>query len=234
MFPEGQARVKVASMKPTKLLNDDGSASMSTMIMLSHHAFRRDAGLFAKALKTFDASRAEALQNEWTFFCGALHGHHEKEDADIFPGMKSANPTLAPIFERLSAQHTKIDPLLERGRAAFAKLPSTLDAVAVVEELLGLLDAHLDEEEAAIIPLLRTAKEFPEPSTAEEGAMYAHGFAWAMQGVSPVVLKQVEAMLPSSVRDGLPAARAAFDERCTRTWGAPSQTSSETSIPNPR
>lgn len=221
-------------MKPTKLLNDDGSASMSTLIMLTHHAFRRDIGLFTKALKTFDASRTEALQNEWIFFCGALHGHHEKEDADIFPGMKNANPNLAATFERLSAQHTKIDPLLERGRAAFAKLPSTADAAAVVEELAGLLDAHLDEEEAAVSPLLRAAKEFPEPPTPEEGAMYAHGFAWSMQGVSPVVLKEVEAMLPSSIRAGLDAARTAFDERCTRAWGAPSQTSSEASIPNPR
>lgn len=35
---------------PTKLLNDDGTASMATMLMCSHHAFRRDVACLAKAL----------------------------------------------------------------------------------------------------------------------------------------------------------------------------------------
>ncbi len=29
-------------LKIPNLLNDDGTASMATMLMLSHHAFRRD------------------------------------------------------------------------------------------------------------------------------------------------------------------------------------------------
>ncbi|MGE0868572.1 MAG: hemerythrin domain-containing protein [Kofleriaceae bacterium] len=219
-------------MKPTKLLNDDGAASMATMIMLSHHAFRRDLGWFAQALAKLDAARIDHLRSEWSQFCGALHGHHEKEDADIFPHFRAQLPAMAPTLDRLSAQHAAIDPLLTRGEQAFAKLPEGHEAGAVVRELQSLLDTHLDEEEAGIIPLLRGAKQFPSPNNDDEAAMFASGFAWAMHGIAPHVLDKVHAMLPAALRSKLPSAQAEFEARCERVWGAYTRTSSETSIPD--
>jgi len=35
----------------TNLLNEDGSASMATALLMSHHAFRRDIARFAGALE---------------------------------------------------------------------------------------------------------------------------------------------------------------------------------------
>jgi hemerythrin-like domain-containing protein len=105
------------------LLNDDGSASMATMLMMSHHAFRRDLARFAEALTrvaTGNATRAEALRGEWQSFHAALHGHHTVEDTQIFPDLRTG--PLAATVERLSSQHRRIDPLLERGDQAFGGL----------------------------------------------------------------------------------------------------------------
>jgi hypothetical protein len=155
------------SMTP-QLLNDDGSASMATALMMSHHAFRRDLARFAAALRrTFEPG---ALREEWQSFRAALHGHHQAEDTGIFPGLRSA----APVVEALEADHRRIDPLLERADAAFGGLPAAREeALAVVAQLQDLLRPHLETEEEHIIPFLRSAKEFPAPQSEAEAQMYA-------------------------------------------------------------
>jgi hypothetical protein len=78
-------------------LNDDGSASMATALMMSHHAFRRDVARFAKALEALspsDAERIAALQEEWKNYQRALHGHHHVEDTGVFPGIAAEHPTV--------------------------------------------------------------------------------------------------------------------------------------------
>ena len=214
----------------TKLLNDDGTASMATMIMCSHHAFRRDVASFAKALG--DSARDEFLGEEWERFRAGLHGHHTVEDTAIFPDIRAKQPELAAVIDTLDAHHRAIDPLLERGDKVFADVANhRSEAREVIVALAALLAEHLDAEEAAIIPLLRDAKEFPLPPNDEAVAMYAEGFAWAMAGLSSVVLEQMFAMLPPPLVAKLPAARAAFDERSRRVWGYTHAGASVTSVP---
>ena len=221
---------------PPNLLNDDGSASMATMLMMSHHAFRRDLGRFAKALERVaggDTSRVEALREEWKNFHGALHGHHHIEDTAMFPGMRAQNAELGACIDGLAADHRKIDPLLEEGERAFAQLPLATGARAVVAELQRLLDPHLATEEAELVPHIRPAKEFPTPPDDAAAEMYAQGFAWSMQGIAPDVLEKVQALLPPILTSRLPAARAAFAERCERVWGSAAAGSARTPIPTP-
>jgi hypothetical protein len=214
----------------TNLLNDDGTASMATMIMCSHHAFRRDVASFARALG--DSARDEFLGEEWARFRAGLHGHHTVEDTAIFPDIRAKQPELAAVIDTLDAHHRAIDPLLERGDKVFADVANhRSEARDVIASLAALLAEHLDAEEAAIIPLLRDAKEFPLPPTDEAAAMYAEGFAWAMAGLSSVVLEQMFAMLPPPLVEKLPAARAAFDERSRRVWGYAHAGASVTSVP---
>jgi hypothetical protein len=218
----------------TTLLNDDGSASMATMIMLSHHAFRRDLSRFTEAVARVaagDSSRVEALREEWKNYHAALHGHHEVEDARIFPGFKAEHPELAAIIDGLTADHQRIDPLLERGDRAFAELPSTAGAKAVIGELVALLDSHLTTEEANVIPLLRGAKEFPPPPDDAMAELYAGGFAWSMHGIADAVLVEVQKMLPPILTAKIPAARAAFTARCERVWGTAACGAALTSVP---
>ena len=217
------------------LLNDDGTASMATLFMSSHHAFRRDIARFASAVAkvaTGDTARVDPLREEWGFYRGALHGHHTMEDTNIFPGLRSQEPALAQTIDQLTQDHHVIDPLLARGDRAFADLPATADeAVAVIAQLAALLDAHLAVEEEKVVPLLRNAREFPVPGSDAEAEQYAHGFSWSLQGLAPDVVEQILALLPGNLTSRLPAARAAFDARCERVWGAAAAGAARTPIP---
>jgi hemerythrin-like domain-containing protein len=218
------------------LLNDDGTASMATAIMLSHHALRRDLARFERALervKQGDTSRVEAVQDEWKTFHATLHGHHQAEDTGLFPGLASEHESVRATVAKLEADHRRIDPLLERGDAAFAALPGSGAASAVVRELIELLTPHLATEEAEVIPFMREMKQFPPPPNDEVAAMYAQGFSWAMQGIAPDILEKLHAILPQILIDRLPAARKAFDERCERVWGTVKPGAARTPIPDP-
>jgi hypothetical protein len=217
------------------LLNDDGRASMATVLLMAHHAFRRDIALFRLALPRItdgDRSTVTALQEEWKSYRGALHIHHEIEDQRIFPHLSSTQPDLVEVIAGLSSDHRRMDPLLERGDRAFAQLPASGDAAAVVSELSAFLDAHLATEEARVVPFLRRATEFPPPASDAEAELQTQGFAWSCHGVSPQVLEGVYAMLAPALTERLPAARAAFEQRCARVWGSARTGTSRTAIPD--
>lgn len=217
------------------LLNDDGTASMATMLLLSHHAFRRDIVRLIRAvesMKAGDTSRMEAVREEWEkSYRMALHGHHTIEDTTIFPDMEQKHPELKTALNKLTEQHHHIDPILEKGDAAFADLAHPEKAETVLHELKTLLDEHLAFEEAEITPALRAAKEFPAPTDEAAVNMYAQGFAWSMQGIHPNVLEQVEKLLPEMLLIKLPAAREAFETRSKRVWGTYAVGEATTPIP---
>ena len=208
-------------------LDDEGNPSIATTLLGSHHAFRRDLPRFALALGRVaqgDTARVAALREEWTHYREALHGHHEAEDTGVFPGCVAEQPSLAPLVEKLTADHRKIDPLLERGDRGFAALPepAAIEEIGrVVGELAALLDPHLALEEAEIIPVLRAQREFPAPPDDAMADLYAQGFAWSMAGLPDDVVAKMLAWLPGSLTSRLPAARAAYQARAIRVWGEP-------------
>lgn len=220
---------------PPKLLNDDGSASMATMLLMSHHAFRRDINRFLRAIdqiKAGDTSRNYALRNEWeTSYKQALHGHHKSEDSGIFPDIRNKHPELAAALDTLTEQHHKIDPLIEKGDVAFEDLTHPEKAEEVLKELKMLLDEHLASEEAQITPALRDSKGFPMEATEEIAAMYADGFSWSMQGIAPEVVEEVRKMLPEILVSKLSAAQAEFEARSQKVWGTYTVGTATTSIP---
>lgn len=221
--------------QPPNLLNDDGTASMATMLLLSHHAFRRDMARLFRAvdqIKSGDTLRSDAVRDEWEkSYRQALHGHHTMEDARVFPDIRNKHPNLASALDTLTEQHHLIDPVLEKGDTAFADLAHPENAEAVLNELKTLLDQHLAFEEAEITPSLRDGKEFPPPADDTMATMYAQGFAWSMQGIAPEVLDQVQKMLPGMVLAKLAAARAEFEARSKRVWGTYTVGEATTSVP---
>lgn len=215
------------------LLNDDGTASMATLLMMAHHDFRRDLARFASALKRVsdgDGAKVIPLREEWQSFRATLHGHHEMEDNGVFPSLVKERESLSPTIDKLGADHRRIDTLLERGDVAFASLPRA-DEVGVIRELQELLGPHLATEEAELVQFLRGAKEFPPPPTEEAADMYAQGFSWTMAGIAADVVERVNEMLPENVRAKLPAARRAFEARSIRVWGSASSGAARTPIP---
>lgn len=221
---------------PPELLNEDGSASMATLFMMSHHGLRRDLARFEHALSVSEPmsdTRAQALREEWHSYQATLHGHHHQEDTAMFPNLLKASPALSESINALGEQHRLIDPLLGQTDAAFAELPRTETAISLARELRGLLEQHLATEEAQLVPLLRGAKSFPGPGTAAEAEMYAQGFAWSSHGIAPDILEKVYALLPELLTSRLPAALAAFNARCERVWGTSKAGAARTPIPDP-
>ncbi len=221
----------------TNLLNDDGTASMATAFLTSHHGFRRDIRQFAGALGRAlggETKRLAALSEEWKRYRDTLHGHHQMEDTVLFPSLKEQHPELAGVIDGLVADHRKIDPMLDEGDLAFAELSATQvrPAVRVVGSLGGLLHSHLETEETHIVPFIREAKAFPPPASEAELALYAQGFAWSSHGIAPDVLEKIYELLTPELRAKLPEARAAYTKRCEAVWGSSVAGASRTSIPD--
>jgi hypothetical protein len=218
-------------MAAPNLLNDDGSASMATAFLLSHHAFRRDLVRLMRALERNSLDDA-TLREEWKWYRNALHGHHTQEDTAVFPGVKQQHPQLAATVDRLMADHHHIDPILARADAAFADLPrQRMVALALLRELSLLLATHLAREEAEIVPTMRGAKEFPAPPNEQVAAMYAQGFAWASNGIAPDILARLDEMLPPILKARLPAARQAFNTKVARNFPIEPRLASRTPVP---
>jgi hypothetical protein len=232
-----------AAPRVPNLLGDDGSASIATGVMLSHHGFRRDLGRFAIALARLrergpsgmpaGLASLQPLQEEWVHFHKVLHGHHEAEDHRLFPGLLGQHNELAAVIERLVADHRQIDPILERGTRAFAALSQQNidDAIAVIDELTRLLGPHLALEEETLVPHMREWREFPAPPDPAELDLIAHGLSWGFDGIAPDIVDKLLGMLPPVLLEKLPSARAAFEARRARVWGPAQPGTSRTPVP---
>ncbi|OKJ21829.1 cation-binding protein [Streptomyces sp. CB00316] len=89
-------------------------------------------------------------------FCQALEFHHTSEDGHVFPVMEGYHPHLRPVFDRLREEHRSI-------AAVQSALAALLAGVAIADphrfrteltQMTEQLTAHLDYEEAEILPLL--------------------------------------------------------------------------------
>lgn len=93
-------------------------------------------------------------------YCRHVHGHHTFEDTAWFPGLRAANPALAPTIDRLQAEHRQVADLLHEVEIAAVDLETddSLVTRARVRDALARLDehllAHLAFEEETITPTL--------------------------------------------------------------------------------
>src|SRR5262245_4865387 len=98
-------------------------------------------------------------QNNWTLgaycqsYCGFVNGHHSLEDASVFPHLRRSDPAVAPVLDRLQAEHLVIHGLLDGVDRALVALVREHDAAALdaVEQSIDLLAdrlfSHLAYEE---------------------------------------------------------------------------------------
>ena len=97
-------------------------------------------------------------------YCGFVHSHHHAEDTDFFDELEATNPAVAPVVERLRAEHRAVSDYLDAVEAAARALTDddSLDARrAVADALVALeehLHAHLEYEERAVAA---TARRLP-------------------------------------------------------------------------
>jgi hemerythrin-like domain-containing protein len=105
-------------------------------------------------------------QNSWTVgaycasYCRALTQHHSMEDQGIFPHLRSSEPALGPVLDRLVEEHHVIHGVLERVDRAFVAFLSDPRDFTGVDEAFQSLDhtllSHLAYEEGQLVePLAR-------------------------------------------------------------------------------
>ncbi|MFJ5226334.1 nitroreductase/quinone reductase family protein [Streptomyces sp. NPDC088400] len=98
-------------------------------------------------------------------FCQALEFHHTSEDAHVFPGIARHHPHLAGTFDRLRDEHRTVARIQSELVALLAGIgiADPRRFRAELEEMSTELNAHLDYEEEAILPLLAEVPWPPAP-----------------------------------------------------------------------
>lgn len=114
-----------------------------------------------------DALHEMALrQNDWTLgafcarYCRVVAQHHTIEDQSVFPHLRSADPELAPVVDRLADEHLVIHDAIEEVDQALVhhlERPDDFDRLqTAIDVLTDTLLSHLSYEEHELVePLAR-------------------------------------------------------------------------------
>nr|BFD94524.1 nitroreductase/quinone reductase family protein [Kitasatospora sp. Xyl93] len=96
------------------------------------------------------------LRQHCLAFCDGLTHHHTGEDTAIFPALARSNPELADVLARLDEQHRAIGRIKEELVALLAGIAVTEPERlrAELDRMSAELEAHLDFEEAELLPVL--------------------------------------------------------------------------------
>ena len=160
----------------------DARPGCDTSDMLTIHAlFRRaftDAPDLVRGVADGDAERAGVVGAHVREVAGALHTHHSGEDELLWDTLEQRAPACALHVGLMRAQHQQTAVLLD---ALLADLPAwessgaAADAAPVadtLDALRDLLQAHLGQEEADILPTAATVM-----TQREWSALHEHGMA---------------------------------------------------------
>lgn len=143
-------------------------------MVVVHRMFRREyrlAPVLVRGVAAGDRTRSAVVAAHLTELTVMLHHHHQGEDELVWPRLHARTPVSTELVQRMESQHAQVGGLLgqldellpswaaEPGLAQRESLAQTLDALAPA------LEAHLDEEEREILPLIEqhlTTREWNE------------------------------------------------------------------------
>jgi Hemerythrin HHE cation binding domain len=128
---------------------------------LTHKLFRNEMPRLAAA---FDAARhsgsiSEVAEDHLGLVTDHLLRHHQEEDEFHWPVLAARAPGAVALLDRLGAQHTQMDPLVDGVRDR-TRAPG--QRAADLRRLTELVMTHLDEEDRAVVPLLQEHITGPE------------------------------------------------------------------------
>jgi len=172
----------------------------------AHDIMRTQFSMLARAAGEVTANETErvaALENHLGFMTRRLEWHHHHEDDDVWPTLRSADPSLTDLLEDMEQDHGRLEHLLavtaDRGVALHNRAPALRD-------LRRELAAHLDREEAEVVPAIRRiipASAWAlgdERFQAELGADRAITLTWIIGHLPPPARAEFLATLPPAVR----------------------------------
>jgi hemerythrin HHE cation binding domain-containing protein len=128
-----------------------------------HRAFRNELhklpGLIS-AVRDEDSQRAAAVNAHLAFIVAVLHHHHAAEDDLIWPKLHARVPMRDDDISRMENEHHAIAAGVDTATVAGSVWAKTGASAAAehlqtaVSDLIGLVDAHLDDEERHVVPLI--------------------------------------------------------------------------------
>jgi hypothetical protein len=99
-------------------------------------------------------------------FCQALSGHHDGEDAVLFPALEAAHPDLAPVLRNLRQDHSMIEHLVQGLAAAVDARRSPDELVRHLDGIEAVMESHFGYEERKLLALLDELRLDAEPRSA--------------------------------------------------------------------
>jgi hypothetical protein len=105
------------------------------------------------------------LQVSCLRYCSFVHLHHNAEDSEFFGELLDTNPMIAPVIDRLQAEHRRVSDDLDAVEAAANALehddsrPARQAVVDTLQALEQNLLAHLHYEELAIETTVRRVRD---------------------------------------------------------------------------
>lgn len=128
-----------------------------------HRVFRRGFPMIARLVRHTPpgaTGRSRSIAQHLDFLLNGLHHHHTGEDENIWPLLlERANPQAA-LVNQMEAQHEVVAERSGRVRSLLAgwrESATNGEPLAVaIDEFTEALVEHLDEEEAHVVPLIRT------------------------------------------------------------------------------
>ena len=132
--------------------------------LVVHESLRVTLGRFVDATARLDPAKlAAVLGSRWALFSRALHHHHEVEDGDFFPLVKSKRQDAASLVDRLEREHVDLVTRLDAVDAAISALeasPSAATKERVHDSIKTVRDElvpHLDVEDKELLPVAAEA-----------------------------------------------------------------------------
>lgn len=183
-----------------------------------HRAFRNELhGVTAliNSVRAEDAKGAAVVNAHLSFIGVLLHHHHAAEDDLIWPKLHARAPLGDHDICRMEDEHRAIAAGIDTAKATgsvWAKTgaPSAAKRLrTAVDELIGLVDVHLDDEERDVVPLIEeyiTAPEWKKATARGASILRTHprlGLVFAgcmLEGVSDEDKHRFLAGVPSAAR----------------------------------
>lgn len=205
-----------------------------------HKMFRREFGLMPKLLcGNADPERARIIADHFETITATLHHHHHSEDKDLWPlvSQRAGGTAAAPIAS-MKGQHAQLSGALsslqskvrEWSAAPTADVAETL--AKDTQQLVRLLNKHLDDEEERLVPLMErhiTAAE-TQQIVARGGVIGATGdpdtlplaFGMMLYEADPEIADRAVASVPPSLRPVIRSvAQQAFAAHSRLVHGTP-------------
>jgi hemerythrin-like domain-containing protein len=128
-----------------------------------HRIFRRGFPRVAALVRQVapgDSARAETVGEYLDFHLRGLHNHHTGEDANIWPRLLERAAPEAALINRMEEQHAAVAERSERVQALLSTWRRSAvngeELATALDEFTAALVEHLDDEEAYVVPMIRT------------------------------------------------------------------------------